>query len=453
VYRDAVREPGRITIIGAGPSGLACGRELDRLGYSDWVIYERGVTAGGNAASVLDPAGFTWDLGGHVVFSHFGEFDRLLAEVMDGDISEHERSSYVVHGDRWVPYPFQNNLRYLPPEVAYQCLLGLIDAPGGSETTDFGTWMERTFGSGITAHFMRPYNLKVWATPAQEMSATWIAERVSVVDYRRALRSVVLQRDDVSWGPNNTFAFPAAGGTGEIYRRIARGLGDHVAYGREVVGVDSGRGRLWLASGEAVEYDVLVSTMPLDLLVAAISDCPTEVRAAAQALEHTSVSVVGVGVEQPLKGDWSWLYFPEDSVPFYRVTNFAHYAAANVPGGDTGRLSAFLTETSFSTHRPRPGEDLGARVVDSLAQVGLIVGEAPVVSLHRVDVDYAYPIPTLSRDRALAVIQPWLRARGIYSRGRFGSWRYELGNMDHAVKMGIDVARLLLEGRPEELRT
>jgi UDP-galactopyranose mutase len=41
--------------------------------------------------------------------------------------------------------------------------------------------------------------------------------------------------------------------------------------------------------------------------------------------------------------------------------------------------------------------------------------------------------------------------RGIYSRGRFGSWRYEIGNMDHAAKMGIDAARLLVEGRPEEL--
>jgi len=50
------------------------------------------------------------------------------------------------------------------------------------------------------------------------------------------------------------------------------------------------------------------------------------------------------------------------------------------------------------------------------------------------------------------VIQPWLMAQGIYSRGRFGSWRYENGNMDHATKMGIDLARRLTEGRPESLR-
>jgi hypothetical protein len=41
--------------------------------------------------------------------------------------------------------------------------------------------------------------------------------------------------------------------------------------------------------------------------------------------------------------------------------------------------------------------------------------------------------------------------RGIYSRGRFGSWRYEIGNMDHAVKMGVDIARRLVRGDDEEL--
>ena len=76
----------RIVIIGAGPCGLACARELDRLGHRDWLILERDGHAGGLASSVVDPAGFTWDLGGHVVFSHFGEFDALLDEMMGDEI-------------------------------------------------------------------------------------------------------------------------------------------------------------------------------------------------------------------------------------------------------------------------------------------------------------------------------------------------------------------------------
>src|SRR5437588_1430153 len=140
----------RIVIIGAGPCGLACGRELDRLGHPNWIILERAPEPGGLAASVVDSAGFTWDLGGHVVFSHFGEFDALLRETMNGEIRQHERSSYIRFDDRWIPYPFQNNLRHLPPEVVEECLRGLATAPGGSTEMNFDEWMRSAFGEGIT---------------------------------------------------------------------------------------------------------------------------------------------------------------------------------------------------------------------------------------------------------------------------------------------------------------
>jgi protoporphyrinogen oxidase len=440
-----------IAIVGAGPCGLGCGRELHELGHYDWAIYERADVAGGHAGSELDPAGFTWDQGGHVVFSHFGEFDRLLEDVLGDDVHEHDRSSYVRVDGRWVPYPFQNNLRYLGPEDAYDCLVGLIDAPGANGNDDFGTWMEGTFGEGITLRFMRPYNLKVWAVPAELMSATWIAERVSVPDHKRALRSVLLELDDVGWGPNNTFRFPRSGGTGEIYRRLADQLGSHVNYGCELVGVDTKERVVRFADGRSAHYDALVSTMPIDLLVAAIDDCPSEVRQAATALVHNGVWVVGVGCERALADDRSWLYFADPAIPFYRVTNFAKYAAANVPGADTARYSSYLTETAHSQHRPREREGMEQAAVEGLIATGLIEEDVPIASLHTIDVDYAYPIPTRERDVALAVLQPWLMERDIYSRGRFGSWRYEIGNMDHAVKMGIDAARFLVEGRPEEL--
>ena len=442
---------GRIAIVGAGPCGLACARELERLGHSDWRIFEASATAGGHAASVRDEKGFTWDLGGHVVFSHYGEFDALLDEVIGEDAYEHERSSYIHLDGRWIPYPFQNNLRYLAPERVLECLLGLIEAPGGSAELDFASWIEATFGPGIARAFMRPYNFKVWATPLERMSSTWIAERVSVVDYRRALRNVLFELDDAGWGPNNRFRFPKTGGTGEIYRRLAERLGDRVVFEKEVVAVDPGERLLTFADGTQEEYAALVSTMPVDRLVLTVEGCPTDVREAARALEHTGVYVVGVGYRTPLQSDRSWMYFPEDSTPFYRVTNFAKYSPDNVPGADTDRFSSFLTETSYSRYKPERPEAVVEAVVEGLGSVGLVAPDAEVVSVHLIDVDYAYPVPTLGRDRALDVIQPWLAARRIFSRGRFGSWRYEIGNMDHAVKMGIDVARWLLHEAAEEL--
>jgi len=447
---SASRAP-QVAIVGAGPCGLACGRELARLGHDDWTIYERNDHPGGAAASFVDPSGFTWDHGGHVVFSHYGEFDALLEETLGDDVHEHERSSYVLVGDRWVPYPFQNNLRHLAPEDAYDCLLGLIEAPGAAADDDFGTWMQGTFGEGITERFMRPYNTKVWAVPPEHMSASWIAERVSVPDHRRALRNVVLGLDDAGWGPNNTFRFPRSGGTGEIYRRLAGRFDGKVAYGSDVVGVDAVRRELRFGDGRTEGYELLVSTMPLDLLVAALDECPDEVREAGKALQHNSAWIVGVGYELPLRDDRSWLYFADPDVPFYRATNFAKYAPANVPNSDTSRFCSYMTESSTSERLRREREGHEQRVLEALVSTGLVPAGTPVASVCTLDVDYAYPIPTRDRDRALAVVQPWLMERGIFSRGRFGAWRYEIGNMDHAAKMGIDAARNILEGRPEEI--
>jgi protoporphyrinogen oxidase len=440
-----------IAIIGAGPCGLGCARELDKLAHGDWKIYERSDHAGGLASSIVDPQGFTWDHGGHVVFSHFGEFDRLLEDVMGDEVYSHDRSSYVRFDDRWVPYPFQNNLRYLPSEAGYECVLGLVEAPGGNSDMDFATWMDAMFGGGITYHFMRPYNFKVWATPPERMASNWIAERVSVVDYRRALRSIVFEEDDLGWGPNNTFVFPAEGGTGEIYRRVALRLADRIEYRRELQEVDAEDKRLKFSDGSEETYDFLVSTMPIDHLVRKLRHCPDDVRAAAEDLEHNSVYMVGIGYETPLKDDKSWMYFPQDNTPFYRATNFAKYSPANVPDGDTGRYCAYMTETSHSRYKEEPREGMEERVEEGLRAAGVVEGAPKVVSATVANIDYAYPVPTLKRDTSLRTIQPWLMNHGIYSRGRFGSWLYEAGNMDHAVKMGTDAARHIVNQTPEEL--
>ena len=49
-------------------------------------------------------------------------------------------------------------------------------------------------------------------------------------------------------------------------------------------------------------------------------------------------------------------------------------------------------------------------------------------------------MPTLGWDEALAVIQPFLESHNVYSRGRFGAWKYEVGNRDHSFMQGKEFA-------------
>ena len=59
----------KFIIIGAGPCGLGAAHRLHNLGHSDWQLFEAGGRVGGLSASFVDDAGFTWDVGGHVLFS------------------------------------------------------------------------------------------------------------------------------------------------------------------------------------------------------------------------------------------------------------------------------------------------------------------------------------------------------------------------------------------------
>jgi UDP-galactopyranose mutase len=61
----------------------------------------------------------------------------------------------------------------------------------------------------------------------------------------------------------------------------------------------------------------------------------------------------------------------------------------------------------------------------------------------------SYPIPSVGRDAALGTIQPWLREHDIWSRGRFGAWLYEIGNMDHSTMQGVEFVDHVVLGEPE----
>ena len=46
----------------------------------------------------------------------------------------------------------------------------------------------------------------------------------------------------------------------------------------------------------------------------------------------------------------------------------------------------------------------------------------------------------------LAEALPWLREQKIWSRGRFGSYKYEVGNQDHSLMLGVECADNVLFG-------
>jgi protoporphyrinogen oxidase len=145
------------------------------------------------------------------------------------------------------------------------------------------------------------------------------------------------------------------------------------------------------------------------------------------------------------------MYFPEDPPPFYRVTNFHNYSPHNVPGGDGDSFFSLMCETTYSPWKPVDKGSIVAKTLTGLERSGLLApGEREhLATSYTIDIPYSYPVPTLSRDAALAIIHPFLESHGIYSRGRFGAWKYEVGNMDHSFMQGVELVDRLLFGKEE----
>lgn len=439
--KNAPQEP-KIVILGAGPTGLGAAYRLQELGYRNWAIYERNDYVGGLATSFVDDVGFTYDIGGHVMFSHYKYFDDLVDKLLGDNYTEIMREAWVWMMDRFVPYPFQNNIGYLPKEVVFECLMGLIEAQKNpdamKQATNFHDLIDAQFGEGIAKHFMKPYNFKVWAHPLEHMSRDWLGERVSMPSVERILQNVLLEQADKGWGPNNKFKYPRYGGTGGLYTPFMPYIQDHLSLGKAAIAIDPTNKQVHFMDGEVADYDLLLSTMPLDLLVHRLTDAPEAIVEATKGLHHSSGLIVGVGVQRPTPSEKCWLYFPEPSSPFYRVTYLSNYSPTITPDPNHFLL---LTETSYSEHKPEDKDTIIDRVVQGLINTRMLEVDDldRIASTYLIDVDYSYPVPTVDRNAAIGAIQPYLMEHGIYSRGRFGAWEYEIGNMDHSVMQGVEL--------------
>ncbi len=568
-----------VLIIGAGPTGLGAAARLEQrargsgradAAAANWLLVEARATPGGLAYTTVTPEGFLFDTGGHVIFSHYRFFDELLdAAVADGSGDAHwntrRRVSHVLCCGKWVPYPFQNNLSFLPLAEKEACLLGAIDAAVYAATTtekprDFDEWILRVMGEGIADVFMRPYNFKVWAVPPSEMQCGWLGERVATVDAKKLVSDVIHDRAaEVSWGPNAEFRFPAKGGTGKIWRDVAQKLcggydaetGNYTKqrYGVRVMRVDTAKREVVVETdvtdedtGAVVEtqrgtirYGKLLSTMPLDKFLELCDDdtraktveswstavvdssssasgegtgavsandsrtasvVPAYLRKSGDpqstraGLFHSSSHIIGLGIRGTHPhGDKCWQYFPEDNCPFYRCTVFTNYSEHHAPSADValptilrGDLStsgasgegnggpcnvgpywSLMLEVSESVpHKPvdatvravLPGAELCLPqvVIDTIrgcVATGLMRSDDEIVSIHHERVEYGYPTPSLGRDAALERTLPFLKEKGVYSRGRFGAWKYEVANQDHSCMQGVEAVDNILSGSAE----
>lgn len=313
----------------------------------------------------------------------------------------------------------------------------------GAGPANFEEFIHQVWGKGIAAHFAIPYNKKLWAVPLSEMETSWLGGRVPMPDLEEMIEGA-LKPVPKPMGPNARFGYPLRGGFQALMDGFLPRLTGELRLGTRVSRIAPAEHYLVTDDGARVDYDCLISTMPLPALIGAMGPhVPGDVRAAAAGLRHVSVRCVHLGVARERLTEKHWIYYPEDPV-FHRI--FVQGNASphcNPPGG-----FGLTCEITYSPHKPLPceGDALIERCVADCKAVGIMAADDQIMTAVQCDLPFAYVVYDHARQENVSLIRQWLEEHDILLAGRYSEWEYY--NSDHAFLAGKKAAEKAMSRRP-----
>lgn len=428
-------------IAGGGLAGLACARELSE-NSKPYLLVEKQKNVGGLCRTILD-RGFTFDYTGH--FLHFHKpAVRQWAGRFIGKSFKIRRRHAVIHSRRvYSEYPYQENNAGLPSLVSKDNVMGYLEAQlhqrfgsGFRVSTDFRKWCLDSFGPGISKNFMFPYNAKLWKFSLDKLTTHWMGRFVPSPKVKEVVEGAMRKRSSEA-GYNATFLYPDRGGISLLPESIAAGL-PFLWRGASLTSLDLQKKKATLRSGFSIDYQNLVSSLPLPQLVQLTADLPARLKKAARELKATSIYNINLGLKGRQPIPYSWVYFPEEEFQFHRAGS----VSACVPTAAPRDHFSLYVEFSYRGSRP-DRMALGRHAVKKLRELGWIRSEKQIVTRVDLDLPGAYVIYDAYRNEVVEELLAFYRKKGIHSVGRYGRWEY--GSMESALEQGIQTAQTLLD--------
>lgn len=431
-----------IIIIGAGITGLSCAYYLKK----PYAIMEKEKECGGLCRSVRT-RGFTFDYSGHFLHVHHKETENLIKHLLKNNLQKISRNSWIFSHNRYIPFPFQANLYALPEKITNECLQGFINKPYPLHLTpylSFYDWSVSTFGKGITKHFMKPYNEKLWTISSRQLSSDWVAPFVPHPSAREIVEGSK-HFHSKTFGYNVSFYYPKQGGIGALIDAISSST-KNLRLNSEVTRIDYKKKFVETSKGERFYYNHLVSTQPLPELLKQMSGLPSDVITACTKLKWNSVYCLNIDIKKSqssLNSDSSkhWIYFPENKFVFYRAGIYTNISPLMAPDG----FSSMYVEISR-----KPEDKINLKKYLSLSVKGLrdcsLISQIDKIELiNCLTIPYAYVIYDKHRKKAVEMIQNFLKTNNIYSIGRYGAWEYSF--MEKSIIDGRETACLITRSR------
>lgn len=404
-----------VVILGGGVAGLGAALKARELGRRA-VIFEARASAGG----LLDNFsidGFRFD---HAVHLSFASEEKVRAIFDRTPYLTHPADAWCFETDRWLKHPVQNNLAPLPPADKVALIKSFLARPAELAGDDYESWLRHQYGDAIAERYPLRYTEKYWATPASALSTSWIGQRM-----RRAELDEILYGAMSTETPNTYYTkemrYPRAGG----YKAFIQPLIDasEIRLQHQVVAIDPAQRLVRFAHGAVVQYQQLISTLPLPVLVRLSSAVPAAVQQAAAGLKASAIDLVSVGFRRPVTEDL-WFYIYDEDILAARAYSPSVKSPDNVPPGCSSLQFEIYSRGEQSRYTP---QQVLENTRAALVKLGIGRPEDVLFMDHRV-LPFGNVIFDLGMEGRRQTVLDWAASAAIASCGRFGAWDYLWSN-------------------------
>ncbi|RKD19554.1 nucleotidyl-sugar pyranose mutase [Pelobium manganitolerans] len=407
----------KIGILGAGISGLSIGKLLSS--QHEVEILERHMEPGGIAKTKNFDGIPYHTVGGHCFNSKHLDvlafvFSKILPEEKWDLI---QRKSSIQFKNREISYPIEFAVREIHafnPELAYKIIEDyLIAQQDLSNVHNLEDWFVSSFGKTLAEEYFIPYNRKIWNIEPKEMSHEWVKEKLPIPDRKAFMQSLFNElKDNMS---HRLFYYPKNNQTNTFIKALADGL--KILFGYNVFSIRySNRNKKWIIN-DTQHYDLIINTLPLNIVPSLIENCPLEIVDEAQKLRYNRITTM---LWESAQTSNTWTYIPEPESIFHRYIHISNFAGS--------QKSYTITEA------------VGERSYDEMANCGRKDPFLKTPLDHNVS-DHAYVVFDKNYNTSKDTILKYLKQIGIYTLGRFGEWDYY--NMDICIKKSLELYKLL----------
>lgn len=442
----------QVAIVGAGPAGLTAAYQLSKSEIFV-VIYEAESSVGG-MAKTISLWGQLVDLGPHRFFSNDHRVNRLWLELVGRDYTMIDRLTRIYYKNKFFDYPLKafNVLGGLGIFESFRCVASYFFSRlfPPKETSNFEDWVTSRFGARLFSIFFKTYSEKLWGISCKKIHSDFAAQRLKKLSLFEAVKSALIGNGGLKHKTLvDQFAYPHYG-TGLVYERMANAItenGGQIKLNTPIKSVTpacaskNGKPQVEFVNGEIIEYDHVISTMPITLLVQKMK-APPEVINHALALRFRNTILVYLLLEGDSPFSDQWIYVHSNRLKTGRITNFKNWVS--FINRDKFETIVCLEYWCFEDDKiwTVTDKNLIALATDEIYQTKLVarncVKNGSVVRLPK-----CYPVYTSNYKEHLKPIEEFLsQKQGISVIGRYGAFKYN--NQDHSILMGILAAENFL---------